>query len=366
MIDIFGRVYKATKKGRIVFFLFVLLVFSVAAYFASQLHFQEDISKAIPSDEKTRQLDFVFNNAKLMDKLLVNVYFKDTNRVDRDGLAKVADEFADTLESLQPQFIKDFYYQFENNAVTEVYDAFYENLPFVLEDKDYRRIDTLVQQEKVNAAIKSAYRTMISPASMVMKKFILKDPLGITPIALDKLQNLKIDESYDMNDGYIYANGGKSLMMFITPANSNNETQQNTLFIQKLDSLISVVESDYNNEVEIEYFGSVAIGVCNANRLKTDIILTVSIALALLLILFSLFFRKIYVFFSIFIPAVFGAAISLAVLYLVKGEISAISLGIGSVLLGITVDYSLHIYTHYRSTGNIFTVLKDVGVPIMK
>ena len=44
---------------------------------------------------------------------------------------------------------------------------------------------------------------------------------------------------------------------------------------------------------------------------------------------------------------------------------SAIALGVGSVLLGITVDYSLHIVTHFRHTNSIRTVLKDVSDPIL-
>ena len=42
-------------------------------------------------------------------------------------------------------------------------------------------------------------------------------------------------------------------------------------------------------------------------------------------------------------------------------KISAISLGIGSVLLGITVDYSLHLFTHYRTIGDVKKVLKDIN-----
>ena len=35
------------------------------------------------------------------------------------------------------------------------------------------------------------------------------------------------------------------------------------------------------------------------------------------------------------------------------GTISAISIGIGSVLLGITLDFSLHILTHFRNNSDI-------------
>ncbi|MCB0464920.1 MAG: 1-acyl-sn-glycerol-3-phosphate acyltransferase, partial [Aequorivita sp.] len=46
-------------------------------------------------------------------------------------------------------------------------------------------------------------------------------------------------------------------------------------------------------------------------------------------------------------------------------EISAISLGIGSVLLGVTLDYSLHILTHIRNNETLESLYKDVTEPIL-
>ena len=49
----------------------------------------------------------------------------------------------------------------------------------------------------------------------------------------------------------------------------------------------------------------------------------------------------------------------------VKLKISAISLGIGSVLLGVTLDYALHILTHIRSNNNAEALYKEITKPIL-
>jgi uncharacterized protein len=66
-----------------------------------------------------------------------------------------------------------------------------------------------------------------------------------------------------------------------------------------------------------------------------------------------------------FIPVLFGGLISMAMLYLLRGTVSTIALGIGSVVLGVTVDYAIHAFSHYRSTGNIRDVIKDLSIPIL-
>lgn len=81
--------------------------------------------------------------------------------------------------------------------------------------------------------------------------------------------------------------------------------------------------------------------------------LTVSLAIAILLIFFSLVIRKVRVVMILFFPVVFGTILSLALLIFFENTISAISLGIGAVLIGINIDYSVHFYTHYRQNPNI-------------
>src|SRR5690606_38292891 len=98
---------------------------------------------------------------------------------------------------------------------------------------------------------------------------------------------------------------------------------------------------------------------------KSDVILTIGISLVLLFLLFFYFYRKFHIPFIILIPAVFGSLLGIAVLYFLKGNISAISIGIGSVLLGLTLDYSLHILSHYRSTGDIRKLFISTVKPLL-
>ena len=55
----------------------------------------------------------------------------------------------------------------------------------------------------------------------------------------------------------------------------------------------------------------------------------------------------------------------MALLFLIRTKISAISLGIGSVLLGVTLDYSLHVLTHIRNNDNIKSLYQEIAKPIL-
>ena len=66
-----------------------------------------------------------------------------------------------------------------------------------------------------------------------------------------------------------------------------------------------------------------------------------------------------------FFPAIFGGIVALAILFILKGKMSTIALGIGSVLLGIIVDYALYIYNLQKAKGSIEQVIRDMSMPIL-
>ncbi|MCX6249004.1 MAG: 1-acyl-sn-glycerol-3-phosphate acyltransferase [Bacteroidetes bacterium] len=65
-----------------------------------------------------------------------------------------------------------------------------------------------------------------------------------------------------------------------------------------------------------------------------------------------------------FLLALFGGGLALAILYLMKGTVSAISLGIGSVILGLIVDYALYIINLFRKKGDIVLVLQEMTLTV--
>src|SRR6185436_2805430 len=97
---------------------------------------------------------------------------------------------------------------------------------------------------------------------------------------------------------------------------------------------------------------------------RRDSFLTQGITIVFIIIFLGLYFRKKRAPLIILVPVVFGALFSLAAIYFIKGSISIIALGTGSVILGIAVNYSLHVFNHYRHTRNMRQVIADLAFPL--
>lgn len=340
----------------------ILMLFAFG-YFASQIKFEEDITKLIPTNDKADVTAKVLKQLNFADKITV-IFKLDKNGTEED-LKEMATIFSDSVAKSCKPYVTGIQGKIDEENIQETIDFVYNNLPLFLESKDYNTIQKKLQKDSIAATVQGNYKSIISPSGFVTKDFILQDPFGISFIALKKLQQLNIGDDFTLNNGFVMTKDKKKLLLFITSNLPSSETEKNTIFANKLKSIQDNLNTKFKGKTSISYFGSALIAVANASQIKSDIILTTTIAMITLMLILILFYRKIFIPLIIFLPTVFGALFAVAFLYFVKEQISAISLGIGSILLGITIDYSIHILTHYKHNSDVKTLYKDITMPVI-
>lgn len=359
------RLYNFFQRHKALLFGSVTALLLLFMYFSSKLKMEEDITKFLPKDKKIDEVNFILQNLKIKDKLVINLYHADSSSRDPSDLMACADKLADTLQSAHKEYIKELNYKVSDELMMQTYGTFYNNLPIFLEEKDYSKIEGLLAPDSIKATLRSNYRTLLSPSGMVLGRYIKRDPLNLTPLALKKIQSLQFDENFEVNEGYIQTRDKKNLLLFITPSVSPNESKQNKAFITSLDGIVSALTKEFNGKVAIEYYGATPVSVGNSTQVRHDSLLTSLIALCVIMLLLFLFFRRLLVILYILLPVAFGGLFSLTLLYFIKGEISAIALGAGSIVLGIAINYSLHFFTHYKHERSVKKVIEDLTLPML-
>jgi len=363
MDNFFIHIYHTFQKKKALGLILLLTLFLLLGFIASKLQFEEDITKLIPSSEKSNITSKVLEHVNFADKIIV--YLETTKEHNEENLTQYAAEFVDSLKASCSPYITEIQGKIEDEEISETLDFIYQNLPLFLNEADYKTINDQLEKDSIEQVTQVNYKTLISPTGIIAKEIILKDPLGLSFLGLKKLQQLKIDDSFNIHNGFLITKNSKNLLLFIVPKLATNETDNNTIFVDKLYEIQKGLNQKFKNDVSSEYYGSTVIAVANANQIKHDIQFTISIALTILLLILIFFYRKLIVPIILFTPTIFGGLIAIAVLFFIKQKISAISLGIGSVLLGITLDYSLHVLTHFKNNNNVRTLYKDVTKPIL-
>ena len=363
MHQYFYAIHLFVNRRKSLSVLLAVLMLLVFGFFASQIKFEEDISKLIPANEKADATAKVLKQLNFADK--TTVIFKLEKNGSQDDLKEMAAVFSDSVSKSCKPYITGIQGKIDEENIQETIDFVYNNLPLFLDDNDYAVIQNKLQKDSIAATVQGNYKSIISPSGFITKDFILQDPLGISFIALKKLQQLNVGDDFTLDNGFVMTKDKKNLLLFITSDISSSETEKNSIFAEKLKSIQENLNQQFKGKTSVSYFGSALIAAANAKQIKSDIVLTTSIAMFTLMLILILFYRKILIPLIIFLPTVFGALFAIAFLYFVKEQISAISLGIGSILLGIAIDYSLHILTHYKHNSDIKTLYKDITMPVI-
>lgn len=360
MNRLFLAIYDFLHPRKAVSFIVIILAISGLAWIAYQLEFEEDITKMMPLDTNLKQMSEVLEDSGIADRTVITF----TGNRGVGQLKSAADTLAERMLSQHGDLVGELRWKVPNSQLKDVYEVFHEHLPIFTQEADYEKIRSQLHPDSIDESIHSAYRQLISPTGLVFRDFILNDPLGIAIGRLEHLQDLQVDEAVTLTDGYFTSTDQEHVFVYLKTAFPSNETDNNATLVMHLDSLISSTKAEFEG-VDISYFGTAPVAVANAERIKKDISITVTIAMIILTLIIVLYFRRLSRFFLLFTPVVFGAATSLAVLVLTVGQVSAISIGIGSVLLGISIDFSLHIITHLSHAGDKRKALKEVISPVL-
>ena len=366
MSERFVQIYFFFKERSYLFYSFLGILLVAILFFASRIKVQEDISGISGSQRNPGKFETVVSHIKFTDKLIIRLSLADTAaKADPERLISYATDLTDSLHHhFDSTYIRGIIGNVTDSSMSASFGLLYDHLPIFLDEHDYRNLDSLLSPASIHSAIEKDYKNLLSPAGFALKKMILRDPLGWTYMAMNKLKSLQAGDDFEIVDGFILTRDRKNLLLFITPANPASETSKNEKLLKGLDELLVRISATSRPGIRGQYFGAIAFATGNASQVKKDIFLTLVIALCLILLLIGWYFRSWKIPLLGFLPALFGGGLALAILYLIKGTVSAISLGIGSVILGLIVDYALYIINLFRKKGDIVVVLKEMTLTV--
>jgi len=366
MERLFISLYRFLKKRRIPFLTFFLLITALLLWFASSINLREDVSDFMPSDQNSERINFVNNNISLSEKIIISLSNSDTSLNAGEGaLFDYADMLADSIRSKGREDVKDIFYKIDDRQTFTVASFILQNLPYYLEESDYKHIDSLLRPEKIQQALAADKKVIVSPAGYAVKRMLTYDPLHLSGKALGRLSSFQVDRIYNIEDGYILSKDRKNLFIFVSSTHPVSETALNKRLVKALQKSIDEVKKASGGSIRISDFGAVEVAVTNASQIRRDSYFSILISICLIIILLGIYFKKPAPLYLIVLPVIFGGAFSVALLFLFKGTISSIAIGAGSAIFGIAINYSLHFLVHLKEHGGMEATISDLSSPMV-
>ena len=364
--------YLSAHKGRAIFLMAVIL--GICTLLALRMHYEEDITAFLPQSEESKRYSDVYNRLG-QDRMAV-FFESDGEDTDRllDAMAAFGENWADVdtvtvttdgKHATIGRMVPDMQVPADAGAVTKVFDFIRANWPYFLTEADYARMDSLLATPGfVNEKMAENQRSFYSMASSFSAQYMRSDPLGLFSPVLQRLEALNPATKSRVEDGFLLTADGRTGVVLFNSPFGGSESGKNAQLIDLTDTVKARTAAQFP-DIRIFSTGGPEVAVGNAARIKKDSFLALAIAALLICIVLWLSYKRFADVFWILVSILAGALFALGIIALFKSTVSLIVLGIGSMIIGIAVNYPLHYVDHLKYQPDKRKALADQVNPLL-
>ena len=369
MNKFFLFIYDRLSRNKPLSVALLLVVTALCVLSALRLDYKEDIADFLPSDSEKEKYTSVYDDLSNQGQITV-IFAADTTKLVGD---EALDALMDAMDAFELNWktedtallVNDLRCKVDDSKVFDAIDFIRDNQALFLTEADYLRMDSLLAEPDYVATCMGNIKRMLSmPTISFVVDGVKADPLNLYSPSLQRLNALNATEGYRVEDEYLFNERGDMSFAFFSSPFSGSDTQGNARLVSLIDKVIEQTEAT-SPDVHISAVGAPTIAVTNAQQIKRDSYLSVALALVLIfgILMFTMARKRNLIWLGNSI--LFGWIFALAVIALFKTSISIIVVGIGSVIVGIAVNYPLHYLDHIKQQPDKREALKDVIQPLV-
>ena len=252
----------------------------------------------------------------------------------------------------------------DEDVVMEAMAYIRENIALFLSDEDYERIDSLLAIDGYfDSALTAIRRMMAFPMGQVAMDAISSDPLSLFSPALQRLERLGPSEHFSIDGDVLFDTSGRGYA-FVDSPYGGSDTKGNARIDNILRKAVEVTLQQVDG-IRIVCVGAPIIAVGNATQIKHDSFLAMGISVVLIAVILLVSLRRKRNILLLGFSVLVGWLFALAAVSLLSTTVSIIVIGIGSVLVGIAVNYPLHFLEHFEGHPDRRETLREMVEPLV-
>lgn len=355
MSIVFIQIFEVFRKRKLFFFTLLGIATLISCYSISSLSIDSNIYSVLPKSSEFEKFSSVTKD-NINKEILFATDIEGLNANEIQGRLTLVSSL---IRASSEEFIVKTEFDFSDKE-KEFANHFLDNLYYFLDEKDYQNIDSILDESIIASRIAASAAQLSSINSLFSKEYILKDPLGI---GLNKLKgNVKSEFSPISNQDGILINV-ESNSAIIRGTLRDQLTKVEKFKIER--QLVDVQSQLAEDGIHFDFFNSLIYENANANTIKKDTKITLTITVFLLIVLLLYFYRNIGVSIFFVISVVLSSIFGLGLTSIFRDQLSGLAIAASSVLLGIVVDYTFHVITHFSKTNDLRNTIETITQPLL-
>jgi len=316
----------------------------------SGFELETDITRFLPEGEEQQRLALsrLVRSSGLAQSMLVDLELPD-GLEDVEQAFQLSDAIADKMRSTG------MFGRVTNKAESDWGEAMY-NLYFprrmaLISDRPEQEIPRRFSEQGLAEALESLKAQLRLPSAFMLKRLVPADPLLLFTERMKTLQAQGSKMMAPLWREYFASADRKHLLIIARTRAGPMESAAQHLVMALMGDLRTEARADpdtFGGEYKLTYTGVNRFAVESEQRIKGDISWAMWFSSIGVILIFFVFYRRLRFLPLVIAPLGFGMAAALGVTLAVYGKIHGLTLAFGSTLLGISIDFPVHLLNHMR------------------
>jgi uncharacterized protein len=326
-----------------------LILFAAASWLGSRIKIESDVLNLIPRGD--RQVD-TFREALhefgSIDYLIV--LLEAAKDEGPDEIEDFADLYAEKLKSREG-LVESVEYRFQPDA--KFMSLFSENALLFLPPEQLPKIAEKLTDEAIRRQIRENKVALSSPTAAIAEGLLLRDPLGLMPLFVDRLLAHHGALKVDLSDGYYLAKDNRTLIMLVKPAHPSQDLAFSRGLLAAARADAEAVRASLKADgaggsgTEVRFGGNPAVLTEESGLLKRTVVINGVVSFFAVVLLYWICYRRFAALLYSSVPLLVGQAMTFAVATIVLGSLNSSSASLPALLMGLGTDFTILMYARY-------------------
>lgn len=208
--------------------------------------------------------------------------------------------------------------------------------------------------ESLSRILQQRLYELSSPISVFEKHLLPSDPTGEFLAILQAWQGMSQNQP-EKRYGVWFSSDGKRALLLVDTIAPAFELDAQESAIKLINNTFMRVNTDDDADLLLSGPGVFAVASRETIRSETQMLSIAASVIVALIILLT--YRSLRLLLLSALPLLTGILVAVATVSLLFGQIYGITLAFGITLLGIAIDYPIHVFSHFQSQARIWATL---------
>ncbi|MBW2542953.1 MAG: MMPL family transporter [Deltaproteobacteria bacterium] len=308
----------------------------IGLYGLSRLEFTNSIKAFIPAAGELGDLSLELVDSPLARRMAISI-----------GGGEQRDEVAAALAaSLRSHPEVDWVESgLDENALRAIYELYFDHRVYLVSEQPATQIPAMLEPAALERRAADLRRRLAQPDAMLLARTAPEDPLGLFQNIVDRIR--QANPALSSESGSFESASGEHAILLLGLRSSPFDSERQAPLLDYIDAEFARLDAEAGGGFALESSGINRISVASERSIRGDANFISAVSVSVVCALFLLVFHSLRHLAIAILSPLSGFAVAMALALSGDDPVHGITLGFGFVLIGVAIDYPIHLMNHH-------------------